>query len=98
MFPAASADKYTPISTNLIAANGSVIRSYGTKSIKLQFPSISVTHSFRLADVSRPILGSDFFAKTGLLVDVRNRQLVRLPRLHSPRHVVPASAARSPAS
>ena len=40
--------------------------------------------------MSRPILGSDFFAKTGLLVDVKNLQLVRLPRQQSPLLVVPA--------
>ena len=98
MFPATALDKNTPASANLIAANGSAIKSYGVKSIKLHFPSIAINHLFRLADVSRPILGSDFFAKTGLLVDVRNRQLVRLPRLNSPLHVVPASATRLPAS
>ena len=80
-----------PTSANLIAANGTSIKSFGVRQIKLKLHSISVSHPFRLADVSRPILGSDFFAKTGLLVDVQGQQLVRLPRHQSPLLVVPAS-------
>ena len=93
VFPASPSERNLPVSADakLVAANGSVIRSYGVKTIKLKFPSLSLSHPFRLADVARPILGSDFFARTGLLVDVQNKQLVRLPRLHSPLHVVPAS-------
>ena len=35
---------------------------------------------------------------TGLLVDVKNRQLVSLPRHQSPLHIVPAAVARRPAT
>ena len=59
----------------------------------MKFLTVSVLHSFRVADVRKPILGADFFARTGLLVDVKGRQLVRLPRLQSPLVVVPAAAA-----
>ena len=34
-------------------------------------------HRFRVADVARPILGADFFRRHGLLIDVKNRQLLR---------------------
>ena len=95
VFPASPEDKKVAASANLVAANGSTIKSYGTRAIKLDFSSISISLSFRLADVSRPILGSDFFARTGLLVDVRNRQLVRLPRRQSPLLVVPATRCGS---
>ena len=90
VFPATTEDKKFPSSANLIAANGSSIKLFGTRLIKLQFHSVHLSHSFRLADVSRPILGSDFFAKTGLLVDVKNQQLVRLPQQQTPLLVVPA--------
>ena len=90
VFPASSEDKKAPASSSLVAANGSNISSFGTRIIKLQFHSVKVQHPFRLANVSRPILGSDFFAKTGLLVDVKNLQLVRLPRQQSALLVVPA--------
>ena len=58
VFPATTSDKNTPVTANLIAANGTVIKSYGLKSIKLQLSSLALSHVFRLADVSQPILGS----------------------------------------
>ena len=97
LFPASVEGKRTPSIANLIAANGTTIKSFGQRSIKLRLSSSAsdICHPFRLADVSRPILGSDFFARTGLLVDVKNRQLVRLPRHQSPLLVVPASQCSS---
>ena len=95
VFLASVENKRIPSSANLIAANGTSIKSFRVRTIKLQFHSVSETHPFRLADVSRPILGSDFFAKTGLLVDVQNQQLVRLPQHQSPLLVVPATRCHS---
>ena len=97
VFPASAEEKSTPPTANLVAANGTAIKSFGLRFIKLRLPSATsdISHPFRLADVSRPILGSDFFARTGLLVDVKNRQLVRFPRQQSPLLVVPASRCGS---
>ena len=67
-----------PASGALVAANGTKINTFGAKTLTLNFGAFVVEHAFLLAEVPRPILGSDFFAKHGLLIDVRQRQLVRL--------------------
>ena len=64
VYPAASHERYI-VDTDppfLTAANGTAISSHGTKDIQLQFNSRKYTWSFRLAQVSQPILGSDFLA------------------------------------
>ena len=61
----------------LSAANNSVIPTYGTKSFTLNlglrrdFP-----WHFVIADVSKPIIGSDFLAHYGILVDLQDARLV----------------------
>ena len=90
VFPATAADRRGTASSPLIAAKGSVIPSFGSAPVSLKFGPVALTHSFGLAEVSRPILGSDFFAKTVLLVDIQGRQLVRLPHRQSPLAIVPA--------
>ena len=74
----------TAPSGTLVAANGSAIDTYGSRRLSLRFNKLNAVHPFLLADVPRPILGSDFFSARDLLIDVRNRQLVRLPRISSP--------------
>ena len=61
----------------LQAANHSTIRTFGTKTLALSFGSFSVSHPFVLAEVSKPILGSDFFAKHRLLIDLAGRSVFR---------------------
>ena len=58
-----------PATGTLVAANGSKINTYGAKTITLDFSVFVVEHSFLLADVPRPILGADFFAKHSLLIN-----------------------------
>ncbi|GBL87521.1 hypothetical protein AVEN_165139-1 [Araneus ventricosus] len=57
----------------LYAANGSKIKCYGTKTLKLD---LSLRRKFVVADVSHPILGSDFVERFELLVDIKNRRLI----------------------
>ena len=64
----------------LLAANGSSIQSFGDRTVDLKFGSFSVRHAFRVADVSKPLLGSDFFKKNRLLIDVQRGRLVRFRR------------------
>ena len=54
----------------LIAANRTNIPTYGRATLKLNFKGLSVTHVFQVADIERPILGADFFAKNGLVIDL----------------------------
>ena len=61
---------------NLISADGSPIRSWGTKIINLQFGKRRVSCNFRLADVKFEILGADFLAKKDLLVDISRFRLL----------------------
>lgn len=61
----------------LTAANGSCIKTYGRKLLKVnlglrrEFPFV-----FTIANISKPIIGADFLAKFGLLVDVQNKKLI----------------------
>ena len=63
VFPASAQDRRTSSpSISLSAANGTSIKTWGTRNITLKIAPIHVyTHKFYLADVTRPILGADFF-------------------------------------
>lgn len=62
---------------NLTAANGTPIRIFGNKlltvslNLRRDFPFL-----FTVAAVDRPIIGADFLAKFGILVDLKNRKLI----------------------
>lgn len=61
----------------LSAANGTPIYTYGTETLTLNFGlRRAFSWRFVIADVSRPIIGADFLAHYGLLVDLRNSRLV----------------------
>lgn len=61
----------------LSAANGSPIATYGTRTMTLNLGlRRDFTWRFVIADVSRPIIGADFLAHFGLLVDVRDQRLI----------------------
>ncbi|GBM36992.1 hypothetical protein AVEN_9478-1 [Araneus ventricosus] len=63
--------------TTLFAANGSHIKTFGSKLLsldlglqrKLQWP-------FVIADITKPIIGADFLQQFGLLVDLKKRCLL----------------------
>ncbi|XP_050340354.1 uncharacterized protein LOC126766650 [Bactrocera neohumeralis] len=61
----------------LVAANGTVIRTYGRKVITLDF-SLRRTFnwSFIIADVKSAILGADFLVHFALLLDLKGRCLI----------------------
>ena len=64
-------------SLNLVAANGSSIRTFGKRILPISFAKgHRVDHVFWIAEVSRPILGADFFTEHNLLIDLPHRQLV----------------------
>lgn len=61
----------------LTAANGTRIKTYGPKTLNLDFGlSRTLTWTFEMADVTRPIIGADFLHYFGLLVDIRRNRLV----------------------
>ena len=79
VFPARPSQRKFPSATSVSAANGSSIKTLGTRDICLVFPGLRVVHKFLLADVSKPILGSDFFRAHGLLIDVAHCRLIKDP-------------------
>lgn len=61
----------------LYAANGSEIKTYGTKTLELKLGlRRAYRWSFIIADVKQPILGADFLTRYGLLVDLRAKKLI----------------------
>lgn len=66
-----------PDSYKLFAANGTAIATFGyfTSSVDLGLRR-NFTWSFLIADVAKPILGADFLNEFGLLVDIKNKQLI----------------------
>ena len=77
VFPASPSLRNSKPSSILSAANGTSIKTFGKRNISLAFHGLSVVHSFFLADVQHPILGSDFFRQNNLLIDINGRRLVR---------------------
>uniref|UniRef100_A0A5S6QAW0 RNA-directed DNA polymerase n=1 Tax=Trichuris muris TaxID=70415 RepID=A0A5S6QAW0_TRIMR len=60
----------------LVAANNSTIKTYGTRTLPLNFCSRHFTWTFTVADVAQPLLGADFFRAHSLLVDMKGRRLI----------------------
>lgn len=77
MFPHALLPKpRTKSAYELSAANGTVIATYGTITLSLNLGlRRDFTWRFVVADVVKPIIGADFLAHYGLLVDIRNQRL-----------------------
>ena len=76
VFPASTLDRSLPRSSDLIAANGTAIRTYGRRLLPVSFSDQHVSeHYFWIADVSRPLLGAPYFRDQGLLIDLQNRRL-----------------------
>lgn len=66
-----------PCLFKLFAANGSTIKTYGSKSIALNLGlRRPITWLFIIADVQSPIIGADLLKKFDLLIDVKNGNLI----------------------
>ena len=61
---------------NLIAANGSPIKSFGTRLMTFQVDDTRYDWKFQIADVQKSILGADFLRAKGLLVDLNGKRLI----------------------
>ncbi|GFS12216.1 transposon Tf2-9 polyprotein [Elysia marginata] len=80
VYPAFAQDRRAqqPTST-LTATNGTSIHTWGRRSVSLAIGRRrQYNHEFYLADVTRPILGADFFTKHGLAIDLRGKRLLSL--------------------
>lgn len=66
-----------PAEYSLTAANGSIINTYGTMTLHLDLGlRRDFVWNFVVATVDKPIIGADFIAHYGLLVDCKHRRLI----------------------
>ena len=72
-----------PMQKQLVAANGTRIRCYGEKKLRLQVRSRKYEWKFLVAEVRRPLIGADFLTHMSLLVDLKNRQLIHPGELNA---------------
>ena len=64
-------------SYELFAANGTIVHTYGCITLRLDLGlQREFSWRFVIADVTAPIIGSDFLCFYNLLVDMRNRRLI----------------------
>ena len=77
-FPASKKDKdnLPTDKSTLVAANGSQISCFGPRKITISIMGRQYTWPFLIADVRTPLLGADFLAHHGLLVNVRRKALL----------------------
>ena len=76
VFPASSEDRRRPAQTPLAAANGTGIKTYGNRNIHIQLGERDFWQDFIVADVTRPILGADFFSAHYILPDLARKRLL----------------------
>ena len=76
VFPASPQDRRRQKTDALVAANGSKIDTFGTRTMTLDLGFRKFRWPFVLANVSRPMLGADFFCSNHLLIDVYTRHIM----------------------
>ena len=76
VFPASAHERRSQKTELLIAANGSMIDTFGKRTIPLDLGFCKFTWSFVLADVKRPMLGANFFCSNHLLTDVYTSHII----------------------
>ena len=97
VLPATGLDTRTKqLGPPLLAANGSHIQTFGSRTLSLHFASNVYSWEFTIADVTRPLLGADFLRANSLLVDMKGRKLVDATTFHSTPLTVTTSATTVP--
>ncbi len=90
VMPATSLDSRTrQPGTMLTAANGTPIKTYGTRIVPLKLGEQNFEWQFVIAAIKQPILGADFLREKNVLVDLSSRRLVDGRTYNS----IPATAA-----
>jgi hypothetical protein len=70
-------ERRTHASYELFAANGTAVRTYGCTTLRLDFGlRLEFSWRFVVADMTGPIIGSDFLSFYDLLIDIRHRRLI----------------------
>ena len=81
IIPPSRSDTRKTCSRSLIAANGSPIKTFGTRLMLLNLGLQKYSWRFIIADVTQPIMGADFLRSHSLLVDLANERLIRTDNL-----------------
>ena len=77
VLPATWTEKFSSSQgTKVIAVNGSHSRTFGKRTILLQFNKWRLRWTFTIAAVSQPLLGADFPRAHYILVDVKVQRLI----------------------
>ena len=85
--PATAQDKLNFPTGSLAAINTSGIRTWGTRSRRLQFLDRQFDHEFQICEVSEPLLGADFFNRHGMAIDFKSQRLLTEDGKSVPCHV-----------
>ena len=75
--PPNRSDRPRPGNQRLVAANGTPIRSFGTRRMELILGRQKYSWNFIVADVTQPIIGGDFLRSHSLLVDLARERVIR---------------------
>lgn len=91
ILPPTSAQRVAgPNGTQLKAANGTIIKCYGTSKETVTIGNQAFLFEFTIADVKQPILGADFLANFSLAPNHRDGSLINLDTLST----LPATLAK----
>ena len=67
-----------PSSSDLVAANGTSIRTYGEQQVNIRLSGQAYTWTFIIAKVRHPLLGAGFLSHYSLMVDVARNRLLNI--------------------
>ena len=67
-----------PSLSDLVAANGTSIRTYGEQQVNIRLSGQAYTWTFIIADVRHLLLGADFLSHYSLMVDVARNRLLNI--------------------
>ena len=81
IIPPSRSDTQKTCSHSLIAANGSSIKTLGTRQMILNLGLQRYSWHFIITDVTQPIIGGDFLCSHSLFVDLINERLIRTDNL-----------------
>ena len=83
VFPVFATEKKAhPLSDPLVAANGSLFKTWGKRNVSLLLgQGRSFTQEFHIADITEPILGAEFFIANDLAIYMTRHCLIDMANL-----------------
>ena len=93
-FPATAQDKLQDQTGPLAAINTSGIRTWGSRTMCLLLKGRQFNHEFQICEVSEPLLGADFLALHGMVVDFKTKRMISMDGHSIPCHVTSGDASK----